>query len=97
MPWRRRFRTEGLISNLAFVAILFSLWGMEQIPESDDLTPLHHHVMGMITDVSPSTLQAIFFECIERGPESLLVPIETEFSRRGLNAYGEYPESTTGI
>ena len=32
-------------------------------------------------------MQTVYFQCMEDGPESLLVPIEAEFAKRGLSPH----------
>lgn len=75
---------------------------MEHAPESsrDGATPLsqtHHLIAEILPDLPVAQMQTVFFQCIEDGPESLLVPIEAEFAKRGLSPYGQYGESLTGI
>ena len=58
-----------------------------------DLGPpsvFHQSVMGRIETRPPGELQAIYFEVTERGPLSLIEPMEAEFERRGLDRYASY-------
>ena len=61
-----------------------------------DLGPpsvFHQSAMERIETCPPAELQAIYFEVIERGPLSLVEPIEAEFNRRRLDRYASYVES----
>ncbi|KQN00169.1 hypothetical protein ASE82_17600 [Sphingomonas sp. Leaf230] len=57
----------------------------------------HDLIVEMLPDLPPAEMQTIFFQTIEHGPESLLVPIEAEFARRGLSPYATYSTDSLTI
>ncbi len=68
---------------------------MEHAPESmrygaQPFSQTHNLIAEILPDIRPCEMQSIYFQAIEDGPESLLVPIEAEFARRGLSPYATY-------
>lgn len=68
---------------------------MEHAPESmrsgaHPYSQTHNLIVEILPDIRPCEMQAIYFQAIEDGPETLLAPIEAEFARRGLSVYATY-------
>ena len=64
--------------------------GMEHAPESmrsgaQPFSQTHNLIAEILPDIRPCEMQAIYFQTMEDGPETLLAPIEAEFARRGLS------------
>lgn len=62
---------------------------MEHAPESMrdgavSFSQTHNLIAEILPELRPCEIQAVYFQCIEDGPLSLLAPIEAEFERRGL-------------
>jgi len=50
----------------------------------------HNLIAEILPDIRPCEMQAIYFQAMEDGPQTLLAPIEAEFARRGLSPYATY-------
>ncbi|KQM72712.1 hypothetical protein ASE72_19345 [Sphingomonas sp. Leaf20] len=58
------------------------------------LSQTHILIVEVIPELRPCEIQTIYFQAMEDGPESLLAPIESEFTSRGLSLYATYSPDT---
>jgi hypothetical protein len=70
--------------------------GTEHSPESmrkgaEPPSQTHTLIAKILPQIGAHELQTVFFQCTKDGPETLLVPIETEFSPRGISPYAPCP------
>ena len=68
---------------------------MKHAPESmrtgaQPFSQTHNLIVEILPEIRPCEMQTIYFQTMEDGPESLLVPIEAEFAKRGLSPYATY-------